>query len=156
MKPPEKYRPTTDHYRDVDLMTLAKECARLSLRIRERKQRAREERLELADAASDALVGFSRRLEPHAHVPEEPENAARRDSSVSKAFGDWYERIKERERARVLKRASWWALWEDAKHWLSQRIGDETTYARRWVGVNSDEGLVEVLRALDAFPRRTQ
>lgn len=36
MKPPEKYRRTTDRYRDVDLITLAKACARLSLEIRER------------------------------------------------------------------------------------------------------------------------
>ena len=156
MKLPEKYRQTTDRYRDVDFMTLAKACARLSLEIRERKQRTTEERLELGDAASDALMEFSRRLQPHAHVPQDPEDAACRDSSVSQAFGDWYGHIKHSERERVLARASWWALRDDATYWLSQRIGDATTYGRRWVAVNSDEGLAEVLRALDGFPKRTQ
>jgi len=150
-----KYRELKRRYYRTPLWEFAAECARLGLEVATIKPRSYRDRVELAEAAADALIEVGRRLNGGATVPGTPEMPAARSESVSQAYGDWYEGIKRSERQRVVLRAANWVLRDKADAWLRpSTVGDRESPFRLGLAMDSDEGLAAVLRELDAFPRR--
>lgn len=149
---PSKYRELLPTYRDMDLRSLSNEAQRLSFAIREAKARTPNERQELADRAAAVLWEWHKRMEPAANSPGQPEDQARRDATISQAYLAWFESQKRHERQRIIQRAAWWALREKAEGWLWGKAGGESPY---WAAIQSDDGMVAMLRELDKFPRRT-
>lgn len=151
----EKSREIKRRYTRTALSDLAAECVRLGHEIATIKPRSYRERVELAEDAADALFEVHRRFDGGASVPGHPEMGASRDETVSGSFGAWYEKIKRSERQRVLVRAANWVLRDKADRWLRPAAhGDKGQPERYWSAMESDERLAEVLRELDAFPKR--
>ncbi len=151
----QKFREIKRRYTRTPLWEFATECSRIGLEIISIKARSYRERAELAEDAADALFEVDRRLGGGATVPETPEMPASRHHSVSDAFGTWYEGIKRSERQRVVLRAANWVLRDKADRWLRPAAyGDKDQPERYWSAMESDERLAEVLRELDAFPKR--
>lgn len=151
----QNYREVKRRYVDTELMVFVEHCTRLGIELVQKKQRSYRERVELAEDAVDALLEVGRRFHGGATVPGTPEMPASRDVPVSVAFGDWYEGVKRTERQRVLLRAAMWVLRDKADRWLRPAAyGDKGQPERYWSAIESDERLAEVLRELDAFPKR--
>jgi len=150
-----KFREIKRRYTRTPLWEFANECSRLGLEVVTIKARSYRERVEVAEAAGDALLEVGRRLNGGATVPSSPEMLASRSVSVSQSFGDWYEGLKRSERQRVVWRAANWVLRDKADAWLRpSTVGDRDSPFRLGMAMDSDEGLAAVLRELDAFPQR--
>jgi hypothetical protein len=151
----QKFREIKRRYYWTPLWEFASECARIGLEIATIKPRSYRERNELAEEAADALMEVGRRLDGGGNIPGTPEMAAARDRPVSESFGHWYEGLKRSERQRVVWRAATWVLRDKADGWLRpSTMGDRESPFRLGLAMDSDEGLAQVLRELDAFPRR--